>query len=557
MSTTAATSVRDPETLYARDPVTGEPLGSVAVTAPAAVAAVVGSVAAVQPLWGLLRVRDRARYLRRAAQALIDRRDELLESLAREQGRPRAEVAALELLPALARLRRIAESPPGWLAPSGGAAAPPFGSWAAGGFAGALRSRVSLTRVRFAAEPLGVVGVIGDGGAPFALPLCQLAAALLAGNGVVLKPAPRACLAAEEIAGLLARAGLPEGLVRVVHGGGATGAALARSPLDALTFTGSPAAAAEAVRARPSADTTVLHSGKTAMIVLADANLERAARCAASAASADAGQAFGALGRIYVARDAYEPFVERLVARVRALRVGDPRDRRVHVGPLACAAPLRALDELVSQALAEGARMLCGGALDPALLADAGAGAWRPAYYAPAVLADVGAPMAVLHQPVPGPLIAVIPTDSTEQALELASASEPGAVASVWSADRYRALRIARALRAHTVWLGDHPAGSRSLATGEPAGRGRAGGRRGPRGCAVARGPLAYARVTPIAEHLLGTGRIWWGPCDELHERAALTLLQARSARRADRERAWRRGAPALARLGARTLLLR
>ena len=171
----------------------------------------------MQPLWALLRVQDRARYMRRMAQAVIDDFDELRELLAREQGRPRAEVAALELLAAIDALI--------WIADDGAEALGAAQRWACS------RSMAIAKRARIAYEPYGVVGVIGAGSAPFAQPLGQIAGALLAGNGVIFKPAARACLAGERIARLMARAGLPEGLVRVVHGGPEVGVALAQSPV--------------------------------------------------------------------------------------------------------------------------------------------------------------------------------------------------------------------------------------------------------------------------------------------------------------------------------------
>ncbi len=183
-------------------------------------------MAKVQPLWALLRVKDRARYMRRMAQAVIDDFDELLEGLAREQGRPRAEIASLELLAAIDALIWIAEE----------------GADVLGGRRVGIHHSMSIAkRARIAYEPYGVVGVIGAGSAPFAQPLGQIAGALLAGNGVAFKPAGRAALAGERIARVLARADLPEGLVRIVHGGGGLGVALARAPVDKILFTGSPA----------------------------------------------------------------------------------------------------------------------------------------------------------------------------------------------------------------------------------------------------------------------------------------------------------------------------
>ena len=191
------------ETIESRDPATGETLGSVKATPPEQIDEVVAAVAKVQPLWALLRVRDRARYMRRMAQAIIDEFDELVEAIGREQGRPRAEVATLELLPAIDALI--------WIADDGGKV---LGSRRV-----EIHRSMSLAkRARIAYEPYGVVGVIGAGSAPFAQPLGQIAGALLAGNGVVFKPAGRACLTGERIARVLARADLPEGLVALAHG---------------------------------------------------------------------------------------------------------------------------------------------------------------------------------------------------------------------------------------------------------------------------------------------------------------------------------------------------
>src|SRR6202046_2016874 len=254
---------------------------------------VVAQVAKVQPLWALLRTGDRARYMRRMAQAIIDEVDDLREAIAQEQARPRTEVATLELLAAIDALNWVAQQ----------------GAGVRGGRrVGVHRSLFLTKRARIAYEPYGVVGVIGAGSAPFAQPLGQIAGALLAGNGVVFKPAPRASIAAERIARVLARAGLPEGLVRVVHGGADVGLKLARAPVDKLLFTGSPATGRAVARECVSQEkeVTVELGGKDAMLVLADAHVARAAAGALWAGCAGAGQARGAVERIYAAPEVTE-----------------------------------------------------------------------------------------------------------------------------------------------------------------------------------------------------------------------------------------------------------
>jgi acyl-CoA reductase-like NAD-dependent aldehyde dehydrogenase len=525
-------SSKDPavrQSHVARDPVTGEPLGSVITTAPERVDSVVEAAAKVQPLWALLRVRDRARYMRRMAQAVIDDFDQLQSALAREQGRPRGEIATLELLAAIDALIWIADD----------------GAKVLGGRrVGISRSMSLLKRARIAYEPYGVVGVIGAGSAPFAQPLGQIAGALLAGNGIVFKPALRAALAGEQIARVLARAGLPEGLVRIAHGGADVGVALAQSPVSKVLFTGSPAVGRAVARACVSRDkeVTVELGGKDATLVLADANLPRAVAGTLWAGCAGAGQARGSIERVYVAREVFSRFLGELVVGARELVVGDPRDPRVQVGPLASARRVEHLGEIVQEALAGGATLHCGGPVSPA-------GGGSGAFYAPAVITGATEEMRLTREPIDGPVLVLAPVDSVDEAIRLANDSDYGLGASVWTADRYQGLRIARELHAGMVWLNDHlPAPTVS---------------RGPWGAAAGGGlgrTLGEAGLRACAQEKLitwdppATRGLWWGPYDEAATRAARAVAKMRSGRETDRQDAWRSGALALARMGARAL---
>ena len=512
----------------ARNPATGATIGSVAVTPPEAIGEVVRSIGGVQPMWALLRPVDRARYMRRVAQAVINEFDELTELLAREQGRPPAEVATMELLPALDALL--------WIAAEGGRVL-------SGGRVGVHRSLHPVKRARIRYEPFGVVGVIGAGSAPFAQPLGQIAGALLAGNGVAFKPAPRAALAGERILRLLARAGLPEGLVRIVHGGREAGLALAGAPVAKVLFTGSPATGHEVSRTCVSLDKEVAieMGGKDAMLVLADAHVSRAVAGALWSGYAAAGQARGSVERVYVATETHDAFLGALVHGARALTVGDPCDPGTQVGPLASPRRLAHVRALVDDAVAHGARLHCGGPLQPAGLAGS--------FYAPAVLSDVTHDMAIMREPVNGPVLAVMRVDSLDEAIALANDSRYGLGASVWTSDRYRGLRVARELRAGMVWCNDHlpsPAVSRGpWGASAGSGLGRTLGESGLRACAQER---------LITWDPPGGRGLWWGPYDATLLRAARSVAELRSSRDADRQRAWRRGARAMARVGARTL---
>src|SRR3954454_23452486 len=317
--------------------------------------------AQVQPLWSQLRVSDRARYLRRAAQAVVDELDELLPLFAQAHDRTPAEVAVLEVLPASDGLTCVAEDG-----------------------AGALREhRLSvprgthpLTRARLVYEPLGVIGVLGAADAPFSQPLWQVGAALLAGNGVVLAPHPRGELGAERIARIFARASLPEGLLAVAPAGallephGLAKAFVPRSEEGRL------AAAAFSVAGVPVA---IDEGGAGAALVLADARVGRAARGVANAAFAGGGRTRGAAKRAWGARGVHDAFVARVVAAA-------ARRRPVGAG--------EEVAELLADAVGAGAHLRVGGPL--------GAGA-----FAPAVLTGVRADMRIAHEAPDAPVLAV------------------------------------------------------------------------------------------------------------------------------------------------------
>ncbi|HST55540.1 MAG TPA: aldehyde dehydrogenase family protein [Solirubrobacteraceae bacterium] len=529
MSVMSSKTSASPETLVARNPATGETLGSVPTTSPERVDEIAVAVAKVQPLWALLRVEDRARYMRRMAQAIIDEFDELLELLSREQGRPRAEIATLELLPAIDALI--------WIADSGGTT---LGARRVG----IHRSMSIVKRARIAYEPFGVVGVIGAGSAPFAQPLGQIAGALLAGNGVVFKPARRACLAGERIARVLARAGLPEGLVQLVHGGAQVGVALARAPVAKVLFTGSPAIGRQVARECVSREkeVTVELGGKDAMLVLSDAPVAQAVRGALWAGCAGAGQARGSIERIYVNRELSARFIDQLVRRASTLSVGDPRHARTQVGPLASQRRVEHAQALIDEAVADGARLLCGGPVNP----DGCAGA----FYAPAVITGVTHHMRLMREPVNAPVLAVMTVDSTSAAITLANDCDYGLGASVWTADHHHAMRVARELHAGMVWINDHLP-TPMIARG-PWGASAGGGLGRMLGSA---GLRACAQEKLIAWDPPSTRGLWWSPYDPTLARAAHAVAQLRSTRDSDRQHAWRHGALAVARVGARALL--
>ncbi len=494
-------------------------------------AALVAEAAQVQPLWAALRVPDRARYLRRAAQAVIDELDELAAVLGAESRRAPAEVIALELLPAVDGLR--------WLADAGTRALRERRR-------PAPRATNPLTRVRCTYEPLGVVAIVGAGDAPFAQPLWQVGAALLAGNGVVLKPSPRATVAGERIARLFARASLPEGLLAVCPGGDDAGRALVATPgLAKVAFTGTLAAGREVALggARAGVPVSLETAGVGAALVLADAGVPRAARGAVNAAFAAGGQTRGALRRVFVAAEVHDAW---LAAAIEAAGVFVPADA---LGPTAgpSGPPRTATDptptsdaselrdderhlrELVADALAAGARLVTGGPM-------------ADGRFAPAILDGVTDGMRAGTEPARGPLLAVTVTESTQAAIDAVARLTPGPGISVWTANRYEGDRIARALGARATWLNDHRVGPALPAV--PWGGG-AGGVDALRSFATAR---AITWEPPAGSAL------WWGPYDETAARAGRAVAGLRSIRDRDREHALRHGPRPLAQVVRRAL---
>ena len=211
------------ELLESFSPATGRRLGGVEQTAPGDVQRVVDEVAQVQPIWAQLRPRDRARYLVRAAQAILDDIDGIRDLIVAEQGKTRTEAYVMEIVPSIDALAWVAKEGPEILADES---------------LGSPQWFFKSKRPLVAYEPLGVVGVIAPWNYPWSIPLGEVAIALMAGNGVVLKPSSLTCLIGQRIQQLMDRAGLPEGLVRTVHGEG-VGQALVESSVAKVFFTGS------------------------------------------------------------------------------------------------------------------------------------------------------------------------------------------------------------------------------------------------------------------------------------------------------------------------------
>jgi succinate-semialdehyde dehydrogenase/glutarate-semialdehyde dehydrogenase len=418
------------------NPATGECVGSVPVAPPEDVPAVVEEVAKVQPFWAQLTLDDRARYLERAAQVVIDEGDEIRDLIVREQGKPRNEAFSMEVLPTIDALSWIARHGPEILADEKIPMPQVF-----------LRTK----RSAFTYEPLGVLGVISPWNYPWSIPLGEVALALMAGNGVVLKPASLTPVIGQRIAQVFERAGVPEGLVRVVHGPG-TGPALVASNVAKIFFTGSVDSGRQVAEecARRLKGSVLELGGKDAMVVLADADVGHAVAGALWGGFANAGQTCSGIERVYVVREVAERFIAGVVAGAGRLRVGDPMSWDTEIGPMVSSEQFETVRDLVDDALGAGASLLCGGP-EPAP-----PGLEEASFYGPTVLAGVTQEMRIMREEIFGPVLPIVVVDSEDEAVALANDSEFGLGASVWTMDRRRGELMARELQAGMVWINDH-----------------------------------------------------------------------------------------------------
>jgi acyl-CoA reductase-like NAD-dependent aldehyde dehydrogenase len=420
------------EWLVSHDPATGAEVGRVRVTDPQQVADVVRRARAAQQEWGATSPRQGAKVMVRVAKVLFERMDEVAERISAEQGKPLLEALLHDVSTAIEHALWCASDVPGLL----------------------RNERVRSPQLTYRSkkhvlhyEPLGVVGIVSPWNFPFGIPFSEVAIALACGNAVVLKPSELTPLAAGEIARAFADAGLPDGVLQVIHGDGRVGAALVSAGVDKIFFTGSVATGRAVMRAAAETLTPVVLElgGKDPMIVLEDADVDLAARGAVWGAFANAGQVCASVERAYVHERVAADFLDKVVQQADQLRTGSHDDPDTDIGPLVSPRQYEIVKGLVDDAIASGARILTGGP-DPR----------GGQFYRPTVLVDVTPDMRIMREEIFGPVLPVVTVKDEEEAVAAANHSEFGLSASVWTRSIRRARGIAERLQVGSVWINDH-----------------------------------------------------------------------------------------------------
>jgi acyl-CoA reductase-like NAD-dependent aldehyde dehydrogenase len=510
------------------NPTTGELLGTVETLTPSKTQAVVDDVAEVQPFWAQLSLEDRARYMRRAEDVLLAEIDELAELLTREQGKPRVESYSMELLPTVDALKWIADQGPEILADE----KVPF-----------PQAFLKTKRAKFAYEPIGVVGVIAPWNYPWSIPFGEVAIALMAGNGVVLKPASLTPLIGERIRMIFEKAGFPEGLVRTIHGGGRIGDALVKSSAGKIFFTGSVEIGYKVgVECAKRMKGSVLElGGKDPQIVCADADLANAVSGAVWGGFANAGQTCSGIERVYIHRDVSDAFLEGVIRETERLTVGDPLEWTTETGPMVSAEQADLVTELIDDALVNGAKRLTGGPVKVKGM--------KGRFIAPTVLTGVTHEMRIMQEEIFGPVLPVMTVDSEEEAIRLANDSKFGLGASVWTKDRGKGERMARQIQSGMVWVNDHSFshGACQCSWGgvKDSGLGRSHSKFGFYEC---------VNVKLISWEPGWTRDSWWQPYDQDVGDAFRASAQLLYSRNGNRMKALREHGGALLRVGRRAL---
>jgi len=411
-------------------PAHGEEIAAIPELSESDVDAAVERSRAAAEEWREYDLDERAAVLSAFADLAAANRRELMDLIQLETGKSRTH-ALEETIDVPQNAEYYADNGPGVLATESRAGGVPF-----------------ATSAEVQYDPVGVVGIISPWNYPLVLSFADAIPAVLAGNGVVLKPDEKTPFTALRLVELLEEAGLPEGVVTVVTGDGATVGSALIDRVDYLTFTGSSETGRIVAEqaGRNLIDCSLELSGKNPMVVLDDADIGDAVRGAVQGSFTNAGQVCLCSERIYVHESIHDEFLDRFVEATEALTLGADIGFGPDVGSLIDGDQLERVRSHVADATESGATVQAGGSARPEI---------GPYFFEPTIMTDVPADSLPACEETFGPLAVVEPVGSVEEAIEKANDSDHGLNASVWSADRERAREVARRIKSGTVCVND------------------------------------------------------------------------------------------------------
>ncbi len=416
--------------IISRNKATGEELARVPSMTEEQARSAVDRARAAQPVWAAQTSEVRERIILRFRDLLIDRAEEIAELISKENGKTLQEAIEMEILPVADLCTYFAKNVRDILTPK------------------SIRLHLLKHRGSYLHyKPRGVVLVISPWNFPFSIAHGEIVMSLLAGNTVVHKPASLTPLIALKGAELLQLAGLPAGALEVVTAPGAVASRMIDMGVNYVNFTGSVPVGQRVSEAcgRNMIPCSLELGGKDPLVVCADADLERAANAIVWGAFANSGQVCASVERVYAVAPIYDQLVEKVVAKTRRLRQGDPLSPDTDVGAMTDPGQLDAVERQVADAVAKGARVLAGGKRreGPGL------------FFEPTVLVDVNDQMDVIREETFGPVVPLVKVDSEEEAIRRSNDSEFGLNAYVFTKDRERGRRIAERLEAGTVMVNE------------------------------------------------------------------------------------------------------
>ena len=426
-------------TLASYSPATDELLGEVCTGGADEIDAAVQAAQAAFPAWRAAGETERKQMLRRLHAVIVERRESLAELISREVGKPYVEALSADVLVVLDTLMYYVKHGTAELA--------------AERIKPSQRALIGH-KIQVVYEPVGVVGIIGPWNLPLGIPFTQIIAALIVGNTVVFKPSEWSPLVGLAIAEACVAAGLPAGVINIVPGAGAAGAALTAHPgTRRIIFTGSVATGRSvAVECARRLCPCVLELGGIgAAIVRADADPELAARGIVWSRFVNSGQVCVATQRVFVNQQIAAPFTAAVIRETDRLRVRSQAaatTRGYDVGPLINTQAVERCEQQVADAVASGARIQTGGKR----LIEHG-----DTYFAPTVLTDVAPTMAVMREETFGPILAIMPVANDAEAVEHANGLPLGLAMTVWTQNQDAGAALGRQLESGMVWINEGP----------------------------------------------------------------------------------------------------